>query len=83
MKEAIRISPSYSYAYFNLAQVYILEGRISEARNLLAGMDFQSKQAKIDALIWQYHQGEDVVYYQEQVVPAEQEMRDHLLVQLQ
>ncbi len=83
LKEAIRISPSYSYAYFNLAQVYILEGRISEARSLLSGMDFQSKQAKIDALIWQYHQGEDVVYYQEQVVPAEQEMRDHLLFQLQ
>lgn len=83
LRQAIWISPSYSYAYFNMAQILMLEGRHDEASDLLISFDLEGKQQRIDQLIWQYHQGEEVQYYQQELVPAERAMRDQMLSQIQ
>lgn len=78
-KKAIYVSPSFSYAYFNLAQLYIQEGRLDKARETLLSFDLDKKQQQIDRLIWHYHTGETALYYQHKLVPAERKMRDQLL----
>lgn len=82
LRQAIWISPSYSYAYFNMAQVLLLEGRNSEAYNILLSLDLDGKQQRIDQLIWQYFQGDEVRYYQEEVMSAERDMRNNMLSQI-
>ena len=83
LNEAIRISPLFSYSYYNLAQIYLQEGCPERAAQVLKTMNLEEKQKKIDRWIWQYHQGEDVRYYQEQLVPAERAMRDQMLTYCQ
>lgn len=79
LREAIRVSPAFSYAYYNLAQIYLMEGSPDEAAKVLRSLDLTDKQSRIDRLIWQYHQGEDVHYYQDQLVPAERAMCEQML----
>lgn len=78
-KKAIFVSPSFSYAYFNLAQLYLQEGKPEQAREVLLSFDLDGKQQRIDRLIWHYHTGENALYYSHSLVPAERQMRDKLL----
>lgn len=78
-KKAIFVSPSFSYAYFNLAQLYLQEGKKEEAQQALLNLDLDQKQQRIDRLIWHYHTGETALYYSHQLVPAERQFRDQLL----
>ncbi len=78
-KKAIFVSPSFSYAYFNLAQLYLQEGKPEQAREVLLSFDLDGKQQRIDRLIWHYHTGDNALYYSHSLVPAERQMRDRLL----
>ena len=70
-REAIRISPGYTYAYLNLAQVYIHEQRWNEAIAVLDSLDLDDKEQQLRDMTWHYHQGATVKYYIEQLVPSE------------
>ena len=78
-REAIRISPSFSYAYFNLAQLYLMEGQPESAREVLLRLDLDGKEQRIRRLVWHYHSGETADYYYNHLVDAERQMRDQLL----
>lgn len=78
-RKAIFVSPAFSYSYFNLAQLYLQEGKPEEARDLLLSYDLDGKQERIDRLVWHYLSGEQALYYSHQLVPAERQLRDQLL----
>lgn len=71
LREAIRISPSYTYAYLNLAQVYLLEHRPDEAYAVLDSLDLDRKEADLQRMVWHYHQGRTAYYYTDELVAAE------------
>lgn len=78
-RRAIKVSPSFSYAWFNLAQLYLQEHQLEQAREVLLDYDLEGKQERITRLVWHYHQGETALYYQHHLVLAERQMRDQLL----
>lgn len=77
-RQAIMVSPSFSYARFNLAQLYLQEGRPAEARQVLLEYDLDAKQKRIDETVWQYLAGDQALYYQHRLVPAERQMKEAL-----
>ena len=79
LREAIRISPAYSRSYFNLAQIYLHEGRPAEAREVLEQFDLDGKRARLNRNVWHYLQVGDAEYYLNSLIPAEEQMRDRLL----
>lgn len=79
-KKAIHVSPSFAHAYFNLAQLYLMEERPEEAREVLLAFDPDKKQQRIDRLVWHYLNGENALYYQHHLIPPEKQMRDRMLV---
>lgn len=81
LREAIRISPGYSYAYFNLAQVYLQENQKEKAAEVLQQLDLEYKQRQMEKMVWHYHQGETANYYVHDAVPAEIAYKEHLLEQ--
>lgn len=78
-RKAIHVSPSFSYAYFNLAQLLLQEGKPEEAREVLLSLDLDRKQDCIDRLLWHYLSGENAIFYQHKLVAAERQMRDRML----
>lgn len=81
LEESIRISPGYSYAYFNLAQVYLQENQKEKAAELLQQLDLDCKQGQMEKMVWHYHQGETANYYVHVAVPAERAYKERLLEQ--
>ena len=81
-RKAIEVSPSFSYAYFNLAQLYLQEGKPDKAREVLMDYNPDEKQQRIDRLVWHYLSGSDALYYQHQAVAAERQLRDRMLQSL-
>ena len=81
LRESIRISPGYSYAYFNLAQVYLQENQKEKAAEVLQQLDLKYKQRQMEKMVWHYHQGETANYYVHDAVPAEIAYKEHLLEQ--
>lgn len=81
LRQAIMVSPSFPYARFNLAQLYLQEGRFEEARQVLLEYDLDAKQKRIDETVWQYLAGDQALYYQHRLVPAERQMKEALLRQ--
>ena len=82
LREAIRISPSFSHAHFNLAQVYLQEGRYDEAEEALLAMDIEGKSRRINQMVWHYHSGETALYYQHAVIEADSTTRNRMLQQV-
>ena len=78
-KKAIEVSPSFSYAWFNLAQLYLQEGKPEVAREVLMAYDPEAKRQRIDRLVWHYLSGDQALYYQHRLPAAEQQMRETLL----
>lgn len=78
-KKAIHVSPSFAHAYFNLAQLYLIESQPALARETLLSFDPDKKQQRINRLVWHYLSGENALYYQHKLVPSEEQMRDRLL----
>ena len=83
LEEAIRISPAYSYAYFNLAQVYIQEKQYQKALEVLNSMDLEYKHQQMWKMVWHYHQDETGNYYVHDAVPAEKNYRDRMVEQIE
>ena len=79
LKEAIRISPMFSHPYFNLANMYILEGRRNDALQLLNSLDLDKKQRWIGTMVWSFLSGEEADYYNQQLVLGEKQVKDELL----
>ncbi len=77
-REAIRISPGYTYAYLNLAQVYIHEQRWAEAIAVLNSLDLDAKEQQLRDMTWHYHQGTTAEYYTNQLVPSERMSVDRI-----
>lgn len=83
LEESIRISPAYSYAYFNLAQVYLLEGQKQKAAEILQQLDLDYKQQQMVKMVWHYHQDEIANYYVHDAVPAEKDYLDLMVEQIE
>jgi len=80
-EEAIRISPGYAYAYFNLAQLYLQENQKRKAAEVLQQLDLEYKQQQMIKMVWHYHQDETANYYVHDAVPAEKAFKESLLEQ--
>lgn len=78
-RQAIMVSPSFSYAWFNLAQLYLQEGRPEEARQVLLEYDLDAKQKRIDETVWQYLTADQALYYQHPLMLAERQTKEALL----
>ena len=63
LRESIRISPCFSYPYFNLAEIFIRENRLDEAVAILESMDLERKQKWIDQMVWLYVREREIPYY--------------------
>ena len=83
LKESIRISPCYSYPYFNLVEIFIRENRLDEAVAVLESMDLARKKKWIDQMVWLYVREKDIPYYYEQMLPAEESSRRQMLSRIQ
>lgn len=81
LKESIRISPGYSYAYFNLAQVYLHENQKEKAAEVLQQLDLEYKQLHMIEMVWHYHQDETANHYVHESIPAEIAYKERLLEQ--
>ena len=81
LEESIRISPGYSYAYFNLAQVLLLENQNEKAADVLQQLDLEYKLQQMETMAWHYYQEENVNYYIHDVIPAEIALKERLLDQ--
>lgn len=71
LQKAITISPAYSYAYFNLAQLYLHEHQWNKAIEVLDRLDLDKKEQELKRMTWHYHQGKTAEYYTNKLVPAE------------
>ena len=71
LQKAIAISPAYSYAYFNLAQLYLYEQDFGKAVEVLDMLDLDKKEDELRRMTWHYHQGKTADYYTNKLVPAE------------
>ena len=79
LRQAVHISPHYSRSYFNLAQIYLSEGREREASDALHSLDLDAKRQRIEKNVWHYLSVQDATYYFESLLPAEQQLRERLL----
>ena len=71
LQKAMTISPAYSYAYLNLAQLYVHEREWQKAIEVLDKLDLDKKEAELRRMTWHYHQGETADYYTNRLVPTE------------
>lgn len=71
LQKAIKISPAYSYAYFNLAQLYIYEHEWQKAIEVLDMLDLDKKEHELKRMTWHYHHGETADYYINKLVTTE------------
>lgn len=71
LQKAIAISPAYSYAYFNLAQLYLYEQNFEKTVEVLDMLDLDKKEDELRRMTWHYHQGKTADYYTNKLVPAE------------
>ena len=71
LQKTITISPAYSYAYFNLAQLYLHEHQWNKAIEVLDRLDLDKKEQELKRMTWHYHQGKTAEYYTNKLVPAE------------
>lgn len=71
LQKAMAISPAYSYAYLNLAQLYIHEHEWQKAIEVLDMLDLDKKEKELRRMTWHYHQGKTADYYTNRLVPTE------------
>ena len=71
LRKAMAISPAYSYAYLNLAQLYVHEQEWQKAIEVLDMLDLDKKEDELRRMTWHYHQGETADYYTNRLVPTE------------
>ena len=79
LEEAIRISPGYTNAYINLAQVYMHEKRPCDALAAARRLDMKKRKEQIEKMVWHYYEVSEAEYYTLYLIPSQEKAIDRII----